>query len=158
MNKVLANIKTFSIPFLIGAIVVLSYITYTLPERISKVLNIPVKDTVKITTIKTVNLQNSGNFIYLDCKVIGPVKRLRDDYTYDMKYPSEVYDGYVFPVQSQQGGKYFVWTTQDSVSQDKRITGFFMADNLSRFQAGKEYLQILFPIVKKNIYNDFIKK
>jgi len=162
MKKILTQISPYLTPILIVTTIILAYNVYVLPKNIAneinKVLNFPtmdsIKDTVRVVTIKTARIQTTGNFIYFDGKITSKSRKLIENYTYDLNYPSEIFDGYIYSAESTSGGKYYLWSNNNTYKLQRKITGWFMTDNLSKFQCDKEYLQVLYPIAEKKIKDD----
>ena len=133
----------------------LIYQIYELPGKISERNNQKI-DTITVTKVITEKLQNTGGFIYLQGYITDSSIKFSENYDYRIDYPSEIYDGYITYVKSNGGGEYFMWSKNkiSNLQKNLEIKGWFMTDNLHNLQHGKEYLQILYPIVEKRI-NEF---
>lgn len=132
----------------------LIYYFHILPETIREVMNMKnIKhDTVYVE--KTAQLQTKGSFIYFEGVTRDTSSfKIRDLFSYDTHYPSEIFDGYLVEVKSYDGGKYFIWSKNKiCIPLKQKISGWFFTDNLSKFASlidKGQFYDILYPITEK---------
>jgi len=154
MKEQLSKLGGIVFPFLLVTNIVLIYQINKLPSEMAKIAGKPA-EVKKDTVVKTITakLQNSKNFIYFQGKIIGESFKMKDSYTYNIKYPSEVYEGFLTHVVANDNGEYFVWSKSEinKSTLSKEFKGWFFTDGLASFQLNdeKKYLQLLYPVVEK---------
>lgn len=110
------------------------------------------KDTIYSVKTITEKLTTKGSFIYFEGKMISSGTKIRDRFSYDTSFPSEIFDGYLTEVKSSMGGTYFIWSSSMPTFSDSiQVQGWFFTDNISNFQTSEKnvYAQILYPVAEK---------
>lgn len=125
--------------------IVLIWQIYTLPQKISKALNMTAEDTVIIKVPD--NLTIKKDMVYFEGETIDKSIQISKSFKYNPDYPREFWDGYLTLSKSSSGGKYFIWSSQEIL--EKNISGWFMV-SIGKWQNEKDYIQAIIPIVRKN--------
>ncbi len=134
----------------------LIYEVQTLPNQIAKTINPSgfKKDT--IVKIVSDNLDSKGNFIYLKGEIIEEPRLVGDKFEWSPENPNEFYNGYFYLVESNNGGKYFIWRKTNNTNIGVSIDGWFISVNNGKWQNKKDYLDVLIPVMERTSQKSII--
>ena len=120
-------------------------------QRIENTINrlMPKSDTSRV--IVAPELQSIGKYYYFDGKVIGKSVKFINQFEYDVRWPREIWDGYITVVRGKNGGNFYMWS-ENPITQNIEISLWVIADP-HKFEIGyvggkkDVYGQVLYPIV-----------
>lgn len=154
-------INNLFVPFVCILMVILIINIRDLPHKMAAQMSPDMlPDTVRETVVvtETARLETKSDFLYIDCKTIDKSFKINDKFEYSIKYPKEIFSGYLTKIQDRQGGKYYLWTKQDLEMDNLALCGYYFTDNITSFQEVNpidkdkcEYLQVVYPVVESKI-------
>lgn len=127
----------------------LIYSIHQLPDKLNQGNRIPIKDEKKDKVV-TATLEGKSDFFYFEGKVISDGLSISEDYKFNPNYPNEIWGGYLNLAQDDDGAKYFIWSkTKIQKENIPTIKGWFLSYHATFQDKGKEYYQVIFPIVER---------
>jgi hypothetical protein len=146
--------------------VIVCYQIRSIPEEIAIAVKAYFPDSVKVPEIQTARVEQLGNLVYLDGRVAHTSFRIRDHYSYNTSFPSEIWNGYLTAVKGSKGEDFYVWTQEPYAEQEadfrRRVDGWFIAQGHSFWgkepDLQKKAPQMLIPVTAKQWCNsEFVK-
>jgi hypothetical protein len=133
----------------------ISSVETNVEQRIENTINrlMPKIDTAR--RVVAPQLQGLGTYYYFTGKVTHDSKKLIHEFKYDVKWPREIWEGYVTRVKADSGAEYYMWS-QTKITKGIEISVWVIADPV-KWEIGyhkemkdKIYGQILYPITPVN--------
>lgn len=118
-----------------------------LPERMKQIGN-SGKDTVQVTKVVADNLTEKGKLLYFCGILEGKPIQLKQKWQYSPDIPDEIWEGYAYLSESQNGAKYYLWSQRNDYPQSQEIEGWFV-DIGRTMQISSGYAPLLFPIAPR---------
>jgi len=155
MIKIFSNVSKFLIPLLVITNISLLVQINLLPNKISKAINNKSTTNINPDTIiieKQKTLKSRTDFFYAKGEVISKSTKLLNAYNYEPNYPEEIWEGFITRFKTDDNQLYYIWTN-NPIEKNQMITGWFLTDNISLFgiNSNKQYIQIIYPIVRSKI-------
>jgi hypothetical protein len=155
-NKNMNTLLKYSASLNIILTIVLIISLNTLPRRIKKAIENKngIHDTVLVDKVRTADIQYKNEFIYFEGKIVGKLFLLSERYSYDVRYPEAIFDGYLTPAKSFNDAEYYIWSKYPVDEISKEIKAWFFSDGLSKFQSQTskdKFYNILYPVVEKDL-------
>lgn len=155
MNKYIKIISEYLIVALVITNVMMLISMQKLPNRIKDAVNYnnyhpdsTKKDTIK--NIITPSLETKDDMVYFEGYVIEDGFKISEKFEYDPDLPVEIFKGYITLVESNRGGRYYIWSKNKILKSNlSELKGWFIPGNDKYEYESKKFYQIIFPIVKK---------
>jgi hypothetical protein len=151
MNTLLKYSASLNIILTIVLIISLN----TLPRRIKKAIDDKsfIHDTILVDKVRTADIQYKNSFIYFEGKLDGKPFKLGERFSYDVRYPEAIFDGYLIPAKGSNGAEYYIWSKNNVEEISMEIKAWFFSDGISKFQSltsEDKYFNVLYPVVEKS--------